>query len=157
MPRVRFLCDAMLGGLAKWLRAAGYDTYYASEGTDVSDGTLTRKALEEGRVLLSGDGGFLERRPVRDGELPFVRVPARPVEEQLGMVAERFDLVRRESRCMECNGRLDTVSPGAIVNRVPPGVARDHEEFFLCRGCGRVFWRGSHWERIGARLARVFG
>ena len=45
---MRFLCDAMLGGLAKWLRAAGYDTYYARQGTDVSDRSLTRKALEEG-------------------------------------------------------------------------------------------------------------
>jgi uncharacterized protein len=38
------------------LRAAGYDTYYAREGTDVSDASLTRKALEEGRVLLTSDG-----------------------------------------------------------------------------------------------------
>ena len=57
----------MLGGLAKRLRAAGHDAYYAGEGTDVSDGALTRKALREGRVLLTGDGGFLDRRPVRDG------------------------------------------------------------------------------------------
>ena len=46
----------MLGGLAKWLRAAGYDAYYAREGADVSDRTLTAKALEEGRVLLTSDG-----------------------------------------------------------------------------------------------------
>jgi Mut7-C RNAse domain len=59
-PSVRFLCDAMLGGLAKWLRAAGYDVYYAREGTDVSDRTLTAKALQEGRVLLTSDGDFLE-------------------------------------------------------------------------------------------------
>ncbi len=47
---MRFLCDAMLGGLAKWLRAASYDTYSAREGTDVSDGSLTAKVLEEGRA-----------------------------------------------------------------------------------------------------------
>ena len=57
----------MLGGLAKWLRAGGYDAYYAREGTDVSDRTLTAKALAERRVLLTSDGGFLERKPVRDG------------------------------------------------------------------------------------------
>ncbi|MDX6381183.1 MAG: uncharacterized protein QOI57_2207, partial [Rubrobacteraceae bacterium] len=58
---MKFLCDAMLGGLAKWLRAAGYDTYYARDGTDISDGSLVRMALEEGRVLLTSDRGFLER------------------------------------------------------------------------------------------------
>ena len=47
---MRFLCDAMLGGLAKWLRPAGYDTYYAREGTDTSHRTLVRMALDEGRV-----------------------------------------------------------------------------------------------------------
>jgi uncharacterized protein with PIN domain len=154
---VKFLCDAMLGGLAKWLRAAGYDTYYAREGTDISDRFLTRKALEEGRVLLTSDGGFLERKPVRDGSVGLFRVPHLPLEEQLRLVVDRFGLVRRHSRCMECNGELEVVPPGAVAGRVPPGVLRDHEEFFRCEGCGRVFWHGSHWDRIGGRLSRVFG
>jgi uncharacterized protein len=154
---VRFLCDAMLGGLAKWLRAAGYDTYYARQGTDVSDRSLTRKALEEGRILLTSDGGFLERKPVRDGSVGFMKVPPLPLEEQLRLVVARFSLTRLQSRCMECNGELEVVPPGAVSKRVPPGVAGYHEEFFLCAGCGRVFWHGSHWERIGGRLERVFG
>lgn len=154
---MKFLCDAMLGGLAKWLRAAGYDTYYAREGTDVSDGFLTLKALEEGRVLLTSDGGFLERKPVRDGRVGFMRVPHAPLEGQLRLVADRFDLVRGESRCMECNGELETVTPGAVSELIPPGVRQTQEEFFLCDGCGRVFWHGSHWARISGRLSRVFG
>ena len=154
---MRFLCDAMLGGLAKWLRAAGYDTYYAREGTDVSDRSLTQKALEEGRVLLTSDAGFLERKPVRDGSVGFLMVPYLPLEEQLKLVVGRFALSRRPSRCMECNGELEVVAPGAVANRVPPGVARDQEEFLLCGGCGRVFWHGSHWGRISGRLDRVFG
>jgi uncharacterized protein len=154
---VKFLCDAMLGGLAKWLRAAGYDTYYAREGTDVSDGSLTRKALDEGRILLTSDGGFLERGPVRDGRVAFLRVPHLPLEEQLRLVADRFALIRHQSRCMECNGELDAVPPDTVARRLPPGVIGTHEVFFLCGGCNRVFWHGSHWERIGGRLERVFG
>lgn len=154
---MKFLCDAMLGGLAKWLRAAGYDTYYAREGTDVSDGFLTLKAIEEGRVLLTSDGGFLERKPVRDGRVGFMRVPHASLEGQLRLVADRFDLARGESRCMECNGELEAVTPGAVAELVPPGVRQVQEEFFLCGGCGRVFWHGSHWARISGRLSRVFG
>jgi len=154
---VRFLCDAMLGRLAKWLRAAGYDAYYASEGTDVSDRTLTAKALQEGRVLLTSDGGFLERKPLRDGSMGFLMVPHLPLEDQLRIVVEHFGLVRRQSRCMACSGGLDAVSPEAVAHRVPPGVLRDHEGFFLCQDCGRVFWHGSHWQRISDRLERVFG
>jgi uncharacterized protein len=154
---VRFLCDAMLGGLAKWLRAAGYDAYYAREGTDVSDRTLTAKALHEGRVLLTSDGGFLERKPVRDGSVGFLLVPHLPLEDQLRLVVEYFGLVRREGRCMACGGALDTVSREAVEDLVPPGVLRDHESFFLCGNCDRVFWHGSHWQHISARLDRVFG
>lgn len=154
---MRFLCDAMLGGLAKWLRAAGYDTYYAREGTDISDGSLVRMALEDGRTLLTSDRGFLERKPVRDEEVSILVVPHLPVEDQLRLVAGSFDLARRPSRCMECNGELEVVQTSDVVERVPPGVIRDHQKFFRCQGCGRVFWHGSHWERIVTRLGRVFG
>lgn len=155
---MKFLCDAMLGGLAKWLRAAGHDAYYAREGTDVSDRFLVRKALDEGRALLTSDGGFLERGPVRDGEIKFLLVPQNlDAEEQLRLVKERFDLERMASRCMECGGELDTLSPEEVAGEVPPAVIENNREFFRCRGCGRVFWHGSHWKRIGDRLERVFG
>ena len=151
-----FLCDAMRGGLAKWLRAAGYDTYYAREGTDIDDRVLTEKALREGRVLLTGDKGFLERAPVRDGRLELLLLPHLTVEEQLQAVVERFGLTPRPSRCMECNGELETVPLEGIADRVPPGVARERHEFWRCRNCWRVFWHGSHWTRISGRLERVF-
>jgi uncharacterized protein with PIN domain len=154
---MKFLCDAMLGGLAKWLRAAGYDTYYAREGTDTSDRFLVRMALDEERVLLTSDGGFLERKPVRDKRVSLLVLPHLPVEDQLRLVAGSFDLERRPSRCMECNGELGVVPPDAVAGQVPPAVIRHHERFFRCQRCGRVFWHGSHWERIHGRLERVFG
>lgn len=146
----------MLGGLAKWLRAAGYDTDYAREGTDIADRTLAEKAQREGRVLLTGDRGFLERAPVRDGRLELVLLPQLPVEEQLRAVVERFGLEPRPSRCMECNGELEAVGSQAVADRVPSGAFGEHREFWRCRGCGRVFWHGSHWTRISGRLERVF-
>ena len=153
----RFLCDAMLGGLAKWLRAAGHDAYFAREGTDISDAHLVRVAIAEGRVLLTSDRGFLERKPVRDGEVALRLLPHMPVEEQLRLVCETFGLCRRPSRCMECNGELEAVGVGDVAEEVPPGAARSQDSFFRCEGCGRVFYYGSHWARIGARLERVFG
>lgn len=154
---MKFLCDAMLGGLAKWLRAAGYDTYYAKEGTDISDGFLVQLAAAEGRVLLTSDGGFLERKPIKNGSVAFLKVPHLPLEEQLLLVVRSFDLARRPIRCMECNGGLETVSPTLVAGQVPQKIALEHEEFFRCEGCGRIFWHGSHWDRIGGRLLRVFG
>jgi hypothetical protein len=62
-----FACDAMLGGLARWLRAAGYD---ASWRKDVGDWELIRLALREQRTLLTSDTGILRIGIVRDGEVP---------------------------------------------------------------------------------------
>ena len=124
----------MLGGLAKWLRAAGYDTYYAREGTDIADGSLVRMALKEDRVLLTSDRGFLERKPVRDEEVSLLVVPHLTLEEQLRLVVGSFGLAHRPSRCMECNGELETVQPGEVIDLVPPGVARDHLGLLPLRG-----------------------
>lgn len=148
----------MLGGLAKWLRAAGHDAYYAREGTDTSDRFLVDKAMEEDRALLTSDSDFLERKPVRDGEVAFLLVPQDlTTEEQLELVAGSFGLGRNEPRCMECNGELAAASAAQVSDRVPAAVVEAREEFFECEGCGRVFWYGSHWDRIGGRLERVFG
>ena len=126
---MRFLCDAMLGGLAKWLRAAGHDAYYAREGTDVSDRRLVERAMEEERVLLTADGGFLERAPVRDGRVGFSMVPQHlPVEEQLRLVVGRFGLRWHASRCMKCGGRARGRTagvrrgPGPVRRRARPSV-----------------------------------
>jgi uncharacterized protein with PIN domain len=42
-----------------------------------------------------------------------------------------------------------------VRDRVPSGARRAHERFFRCQGCGKVYWRGTHWERIEQRLARA--
>jgi len=85
-------------------RGRVYDAYYAREWTDISDGSLVRMAIEEGRVLLTSDRGFLKRKPVRDEEIPLLMVKHLPLEDQLRLVVGSFDLVRRPSRCMACSG-----------------------------------------------------
>jgi uncharacterized protein with PIN domain len=85
-------------------RGRVYDAYYAREWTDISDGSLVRMAIEEGRVLLTSDRGFLKRKPVRDEEVPLLMVTHLPLEDQLRLVVGSFELVRRSSRCMACSG-----------------------------------------------------
>src|SRR5689334_19513497 len=68
----RFACDAMFGGLARWLRAAGYD---ASWRADIDDWELVRLAQREGRILLTADTGIFRIGIVRDGEVPGLLLP----------------------------------------------------------------------------------
>ena len=100
----RFICDAMLGGLARWLRAAGYSAEF---DVHIEDGELVRKALDEGKVILTSDTGVMNRFAVEEklAQTVFVPLGLSPVE-QLAHVMEQLHLPLRESRCMECGGEL---------------------------------------------------
>lgn len=147
----RFACDAMLGGLARWLRAAGYDAFW-KEGID--DWELVRLAMREGRVLLTSDTGISRIGIVRDGEVPSLFVPhGLGKTEQLAFVRERLSLPLRTPRCMACGGSLAEVPREAVETRVPARTFAWQQHFYECDRCGRLFWQGTHWRRIAATLA----
>jgi hypothetical protein len=148
-----FWCDAMFGGLARWIRAAGYDAAWV-EGID--DAELVRRALAEGRILLTADTRLVEHGAIRSGRVRALLVPhARDKIEQLRFVLRALGLARREARCMACGGGLRRIPPEAARPEVPPRSFASCDEFYRCKRCAKVFWRGTHWERIAARLASL--
>src|ERR1043166_3557444 len=89
-----FACDAMLGGLARWLRAAGYDVSWQA---DIADCDLVRLARREGRTLLTSDTGIFRRGVIRDGEVSALFVPhGLNIQEQLRFVLRELQLCLRE-------------------------------------------------------------
>ena len=145
-----FLCDPSLGGLARWLRAAGYE---ALPAPGVPGHRLPDEAHRRGLVLLTTETEVLERRLAATGELIVCWVPsAVGMPEQLLMVLRDFGLPLREPRCMACGGDLIPTPKDAVQSRIPPRTARWKDEYFVCAGCDRLFWQGTHWERIEKRL-----
>lgn len=143
----RFLADAHLGALARRLRLLGFDTTLAGDG---ADRLLAELAQSQRRILLSRDRELLKHRRVERGML----VRALDPDAQCVEVGRRFGLAgaaRPFSRCLECNGPLRDASPAEVGDRIPPHVARAHAEFTACDGCGRVYWPGSHWQRLRER------
>ena len=139
-----FLADAHLGRLARYLRLLGFDTLFEN---DPGDAALVRISLEEGRILLSRDRRLLMRRGLTHGLwIP----PIRP-HEQLSYLLDRLDLYalfRPFSRCTVCNGVLSAVDKDRDDLRVPPRVRIAFDAFWRCEGCGRVYWQGSHYQRL---------
>jgi len=146
----RFACDASLGGLVRWLRAAGYEARWLS---DRRSDDLLRAARSLGEVLLTSDRHLFERRALKLGEVRGLHVPSlRDPAVQLARVLAVFELPLRTPRCMPCGGELTAVEKGAVRDRIPPRTARWRDEYWVCSRCGRLFWQGTHWERIEARL-----
>ncbi len=149
----RFLCDPSLGGLARWLRAAGYE---ARTAPGVPGHRLPDEALRRGLVMLTSEAEVLDRRIVADGSLLVVWVPsALTMDEQLPLVAAELGLTLREPRCMACGGGLVPAAKEAVLPRIPPRTALWKDEYFVCAECDHLFWRGTHWERIEATLRRT--
>ena len=146
----RFVLDVHLGRLARLLRLAGFDTLYANNRDDAE---LARTSRRDGRILLTRDRGLLMRAEVSHGYC--VRSPSPP--EQLREVLARFELagnMKPFSLCLVCNQRLERLPRRRARARVPEKVARSYRRFRTCPRCGRVYWRGSHWESM-RRLLRT--
>jgi uncharacterized protein with PIN domain len=149
---MRFLADAMVGRLAKWLRALGYDTLYHRDGDDEA---LLATAAAEGRVLLT-----------RDTRLPRASLPAGSllirsdrVEDQIREVLQAYDLrpAAPGTRCLRCNTPLAPLPREAAAGRVPDFVLTRHATFRTCPACRRVYWPGTHRTRMAEVLARLCG
>jgi len=145
-----FWCDAGLGGLARWLRAAGYEAFWRP---GIDDEVLLDEARNISAIVLTTDSMLMERRVLRDGLIPaYWLPPTLTLAGQLALVCREFKLAARQPLCMSCGGQLRPVEKEALKTRIPPRTYRWLDEYFLCCRCGKLFWRGTHWQRILARL-----
>lgn len=147
----RFVLDAHLGRLARYLRLLGFDTLYRN---DYDDATLAAISAGEHRILLTRDRGLLKRRIVTHAY--FVRADC--PRDQLREVCARLDLrrlIRPFHRCARCNGLLEAVAKERIAERLAPKTLCYYDRFLQCAGCGQIYWRGSHYPRLRCLLAEA--
>jgi len=140
----RFVLDVRLGALARHLRMAGFDCLYRN---DYRDGELITAALAEHRIILTRDRGLLKQRLVTHGYYVRQTEP----EEQLREVVHALQLLanlRPFTRCRECNAELREVPKADVLARLPEKVRGAYDRFQLCPGCGRIYWEGTHYERL---------
>ena len=148
---IRFLADAMLERLARWLRVLGFDT---ASGSAARDAELVRRAEEEGRVLLTRDRRLAHLRNSRESLLVLSDEPL----SQLRQVIAHFRLeAPRElfTRCLVCNTVLGSVSGEEVEALVAPGAPDRPETLRRCQSCNRMYWEGSHTRRMRSALERA--
>lgn len=148
---LRFLADAHLGTLAKRLRMLGFDTLWYN---DLGDAALAELAEREHRILLTRDRQLLMRRSVTHG----CYLRATTTSAQLAYLIERLQLctaIAPFSRCIVCNGGLAAVTPESVQAEVPPRVWSTQRDYWRCRECTRVYWKGSHWTAMSRQIAEL--
>lgn len=147
----RFILDAHLGRLASYLRMLGFDTLYRN---DYQDEELARRSSIEERILLTRDRGLLKRGLVKHGYCLRTTNP----EQQIVEIIRRFSLLESItpfSRCIRCNGLLKPAEKSVVEESIPQKTRSYFDEFIVCDSCGRVYWNGSHVQRMNALIDRI--
>lgn len=147
----RFVADGHLGKLARHLRMAGFDTLWSN---DWDDDEIVQLSRVQRRTILTRDKAMLRRNDVERGY--FVR--AVESEAQLAEVLRALQLeglLAPFTRCRECNTPLEDIAKASVADRLPEKVRGLYDSFKRCPGCERVYWEGSHFERMKGVLSRL--
>ncbi len=150
---MRFIADAMLGRLAKWMRIIGCDvSYYRAIG----DREIVDLALKEGRMILTKDTLLIRRKKARGN---FLLLESDIYTEQLKQVTEHFSIDLYEglmTRCIECNIPLAAADKEAVRGAVPEYVYTSQDSFRRCPGCEKIYWPATHKDEIMKTLQEIF-
>ena len=143
-----FLVDAMLGNLAKKLRVLGYDSTYFSS---IEDEKLVTVAKNEKRTILTKDE--LLCKTAQNQNIPAILIRGNDEIEQIAQIhqsmkLEKFVIDTNNSRCIVCNGKLQPIEKYRIIDKIPEGILEKEEKFWMCDGCKKIYWQGTHFEKL---------
>lgn len=151
LTEMKFIVDANIGKMVKYLRMLGFDTYF---DFDLPDNEIIELAEREKRIILTRDIGLLKRKTATHGY--FLR--KKNIEEQLIETIERFSLfplMKPFSRCLECNGFILAVDKNTIKNKLKPEIYDYYDEFFFCPDCLKIYWKGTHYDTMLVNIRRI--
>jgi uncharacterized protein with PIN domain len=147
----KFVADGHLGKLVRDLRLLGLDVLY---DRDAEDRQLLALAIAGDRALLTRDRRLLMHAVLRHG---YYLRSQDPFEQTLE-VLRRFELATALApftRCLSCNAPLQPVEKAEVFERLEPLTKIYYEQFRRCDGCRQVYWRGSHFDKLQARVEEV--
>lgn len=151
---MRFAADKTVGKLAQWLRLMGYDTV---DSSTISRETATTFA-NENRVLLTKAAHLSQK--LKSVKITIVRLTPNDPKDQVRELIKKLRLIPNKkkflTRCKLCNTILTTIPSEEVIGRVPDYVLERYDRFSKCITCGRVYWPGTHYEKIEKTLHMFF-
>lgn len=143
-----FIVDAMLGNLVKKLRILGYDSKYFSS---IEDNKIISIAKNEKRIILTKDEQLTKIAEKQNVNFVLIRGNDELNQiEQINakIVLDKFIVDTNNSRCIMCNGKLESVEKYRIIGKIPEGVLEREKKFWMCDSCKKIYWEGTHFTKL---------
>ena len=140
----------MLGTLAKWLRIYGFDTFYANR--DINDSELLDISKKENRILITRDKNLIIT--ARRENLKTIEINTTDLDEQISIVLgkNKPDKTKILSRCIVCNAKVEDIKKQDVEGKVPEKVFKNKDKFWFCTNCNKIYWKGSHYEKMFEKI-----
>jgi uncharacterized protein with PIN domain len=150
---MKYVCDQMLGTLAKWLRFLGFDTFFAID--TLKDEELLCIAQEQKRILITRDKQLVIR--ARKKKIPVIAISTENLDEQIILILKDKFLDDEVilSRCSLCNSVLDDIDKKDVVGKVPEKIFKFHDTFWFCPVCQKIYWMGSHYLEMRKKIRQL--
>ncbi|MEO0096619.1 MAG: Mut7-C RNAse domain-containing protein [candidate division WOR-3 bacterium] len=148
MEEIKFFCDFMLGKLAKYLRMLGFDTKYEKEANKLK---MEFIAKTEERIIVTRNSYYKEKENC-------LFLESDNPKEQLIIVLDKFNLyekIKLATRCLICNEPVKKIDKKEIKGRVPYYIYQTQNEFSYCPICQRIYWPGTHYEKMSEFLEKI--
>jgi len=152
---MKFIVDAMFGRLARWLRLSGYDAIYA--GKTMSDEEILSAAKNSDRVIITRDRRIYHKAVKEDADVVFIKTM--DFLGQLKQLEQEYKIEFKDtptaSRCPACNGEVEMIGKEDVEAKVSENILSQHDTFWMCRACGKIYWYGGHWKNIASTVKKI--
>jgi hypothetical protein len=136
----QFIVDHMLMRLGRWLRLLGMNV---ANPEDADDQKLLQRAKQDIRILLTRDRKLADA--CRSKGVDCILIRSSNIEHQLSEMARHGIILKlNPRRCTICNSLLDQEIRSS-----------GEKELWSCQGCGKAYWKGSHWIKMEKVLEKI--
>ncbi len=169
MAQEKFLVDAMLIKLGRWLRILGYDCKIPDYNNkyEIMDVHLAESALKEGRILLTMDRELSKMAQFSGTKVILIPSNLSHIKKQLkflfkkslidSSILKNIESLDKSTRCVFCGGKLKLFQKQDFgkVENMKDWVRARHSQVWSCTSCKQIYWKGSHWKKIIEMLQEI--